>query len=242
MKFDSINYFFVDIDGTITDYKPGAMASVNLLAGNFLFPIIRDMMVESGWDREKAEAAMIDEIHHNIFWDYIDLVVKFKLSRSEAFNRMRQWHRDNLRCYVDMVETVKELAGRGKQLFIISNNPYWGCLFKLEFAGLADMQGAPLFDHIFATNIVNGCKSSTEVWQRALNRLDIDPAEIATIGDNRDEDGAIPQSLGIGRSFILDRASEYPVRCDGSFVFLNDARHILSGKCGCCEFPAEKSI
>jgi FMN phosphatase YigB (HAD superfamily) len=228
MKLDSIDYFFVDIDGTITDYKPGAMKPEEQLAGNFLFPIIRDMLVEDGWDHAEAGTAITDESQHNVYWDYSDLIAKFEVCEIEAFARMRQWHYDNLTCYKDMVETVKELNARGKILFIISNNPYWGCLFKLESAGLANQRDAPFFKRIFGTNIVNGCKNSPEVWQRALTQLSIEPGKIATIGDNPEEDGEIPQSCGIGHSFILNRASKEPLRHEDKYIFLNDARQILT--------------
>jgi len=228
MKLDSIEYFLIDIDGTITDYKPGAMRPDSLLVGNFLFPIIRDMLVESGWNYEEAGLAVSGEAERNVYWDYSDLIDKFKVSKLEAFSRMRQWHHDNLISYEDMVDTVKGLAARGKNLFIISNNPYWGCRFKLESAGLAKQSESPYFKRIFGTNIINGCKNSSEVWQRALDELAIEPCEIATIGDNPKEDGEIPQSCGIGYSFILNRKSKSPLRHNDKFIYLNDARQILT--------------
>ena len=224
MKLDSIEHFLVDIDGTITDYKPSAMRPDALLAGNFLFPIIRDMLVEHGWDYEKAGMAVSDETERNIYWDYSDLIDKFKIPQMETFSRMRQWHYNNLTYYEDMVETVKELAARGKNLSIISNNPYWGCRFKLEIAGLEQQY----FKQILGTNIVKGCKNSSEVWQRALSKLSISPEKIATIGDNPVEDGEIPQSCGVGYSFILNRKSKDPLRHNGRFIYLNDARQILT--------------
>jgi FMN phosphatase YigB (HAD superfamily) len=227
MKLDLMEYFFVDIDGTIIDYRPGAMAS--LLGGNFLFPIIRDMMVEHGWNYEEAGSAIVKEAENIVFWDYNDLIARFEIPEAEAFARMRQWHKDYLTSYGDMVETVKVLAERGKKLIIISNNPYWGCRFKLECAGLADHDGVHCFKHIFGTNIVSGCKSSVEVWKRALAQLQISPDQIATIGDNHTEDGVIPQSCGIGYSFILNRQGNTPLRQEDKFIFLNDARIILTG-------------
>lgn len=227
MKLDSIEFFFVDIDGTLTDYKPNAMAS--LLGGNFLFPIIRDMMVERGWNYEDAGAAIVREAEQVVFWDYSDLLARFGMPEAEAFARMRQWHQDYLTGYEDMIETVKALAEKGRHLFIISNNPYWGCRFKLEIARLADHGGVHHFKHIFGTNIVSGCKSSVEVWKRALAQLKISPDQIATIGDNHTEDGVIPQSCGIGYSFILNRNAKTSLRHEDKFIFLNDSRIILTG-------------
>ena len=224
MKLDSIEYFLIDIDGTITDFKTNAITQDDLLAGNFLFPIIRDMLVEEGWESTEAVAAIKNEAERIVFWDYVDFIDKFKISKMEAFARIRQWHNDNLIYYQDMVETVKELSVRDKNLFIISNNPYWGCRFKLEIAGLTH----EYFKDIFGTNIVNGCKCSSEVWRRALDKLSIDPGKIATIGDNFKEDGQIPQSCGIAYSFILKRESQVPVCQNDKFIYLNDARQILT--------------
>jgi len=224
MKLDSIKHFLVDIDGTITDYKTASVNHESMLAGNFIFPIIRDMLVENGWNYEEAGTAISEEAERVIFWDYSDLIDKFKVSKAEAFTRIRQWHNDNLTYYNDMVETIKELSARNKNLFIISNNPYWGCRFKLEVAGL----NHKYFTDIFGTNIINGCKCSSEVWQRALDKLSIDPGKIATIGDNLAEDGEIPQSCGIGYSFILNRKSEKAIHHNDKFIFLNDARQILT--------------
>jgi len=225
MKLDSIENFLIDIDGTITDYKTGAINHELMLAGNFIFPIIRDMLVENGWDYEEAGVAVSSEAARIVYWDYSDLIDKFKIPQEETFLRIRQWHYDNLIYYHDMVETVKELSARGKNLFIISNNPYWGCRFKLEIAGLPHKY----FKHIFGTNIVRGCKHLSEVWERALGQLSIDPGKIATIGDNRKEDGEIPQSCRIGYSFILERESKTPLHHDEKFIYLNDARQILTG-------------
>ncbi len=224
MKLDSIEYFLIDIDGTITDYKPGALRPESFLLGNFLFPIIRDMMVKGGWDYKKAGMAVQEEAERNVYWDYIDFVDKFKIPQAETFKRMRQWHFDNLMHYADMIETIKGLAAKGKNLFIISNNPYWGCRFKLESAGLENQY----FKKIFGTNIIKGCKNSSEVWMRALNELEIKPENIATIGDNPKEDGEIPQSCGIGYSFILNRNSNKSLQHEDRFVYLNDARQILT--------------
>ncbi len=228
MKLNEIDGFFVDIDGTITDYKSDAITQDALLAGNFLFPILRDMLQEKGWDYTEASKAIAALIEDIVFWDYTDLIDKFNLSRTEAFRRIRQWHDKNLTCYDDMIETVKALAAMGKKLFIISNNPYWGCRFKLEKAGLATPETIPCFKQIFGTNLINGCKNSSAVWHRALAQISVNPGKIATIGDNPAEDGKIPQSCGIGYSFILNRKSQISLRRDDNFIYLNDARHILT--------------
>lgn len=179
MKFKS-QYYLVDIDGTLTDYMAGSVTSDKMLHGNFLFPIIRDMMVERGWDEQIASASIYEAAERIVFWDYTDFVAEFELPAKEAIERMRQWHFDNLLCYPETVEFIKKLSSQGKQLFIMSNNPYVGCMFKLQAAGLASNEfSSPYFRRVFGTNVLRGCKGSTEVWKRALAQIPADRSSAA---------------------------------------------------------------
>lgn len=207
MKFQA-EYYLVDIDGTLTDYRPGACSPEKLLHRNFLFPVIRDLMVEQGWDRTAAEKAIFEVAERVVFWDYTDYIAEFNLPAKEAFRRMRRWHTENLIVYQDAVRLVKKLAGEGKRLFVMSNNPYMGCLFKLQAAGLAeDDFSSPHFRRIFGTNILRGCKCDPNVWKRALAQIPADAPEIGVIGDNPKEDDALPRSLGVKETHIIPRAA-----------------------------------
>ncbi len=205
MEFLS-EYYLVDIDGTLTDYRPGACEPDKLLHGNFLLPIIRDLMVEKGWDRTEAEKAIFDMKERVVFWDYTEFIAEFELPAGETFRRLRQWHHDNLIVYHDTVRLIKKLAGQGKQLFVMSNNPYMGCIFKLQAAGLAkDDFSSPYFRRIFGTNLLRGCKCVPEVWKRAFAQIPAEIPEIGVIGDNPNEDGELPRSLGVKDIYIIPR-------------------------------------
>lgn len=200
--------FLVDIDGTLTGYRPGAVAREKLLHGNFLLPVIRDMMVARSWEKPAAEAAILDLLNRTVFWDYSDFLAEFRLPVKEGFRRMKEWHRENLFAYEDGVSLVKRLHAQGRNLFIMSNNPYLGCLFKLQAAGLAeDDFSSPYFRRIFGTNLLRGCKSVPDVWLRALAQIPADPSDVCVIGDNPCEDGEIPASAGIASHIILDRGT-----------------------------------
>ncbi|MDR0931619.1 MAG: HAD hydrolase-like protein [Victivallales bacterium] len=204
MKIPDCNYFLIDIDGTLTRYRDGVM--VHLLHGNFLFPIICDLMVESGWNRTKAESAILDKVNANIFWDYPDFIAEFKLSAPEAFRRFRQWHAENIVPCEDGVKLTKELFAMGKKLLIMSNNPYNGCLLKLQAIGLADDDfSSPYFKRILGTNVLFGCKSDIKVWENAIARIPAEKSDICVVGDNPEEDRDIPRSCGITNSIILSR-------------------------------------
>lgn len=204
MNIPDCNFFLVDIDGTLTKCREDT--EYELLYGNFLFPVIRDLMLESGWEKKKAEDAILELSNTNIFWDYPDFIAEFNLPVQEAFRRFRQWHTANIRLCGDGISLVRHLHSLGRKLFIMSNNPYIGCLLKLQAAGLAenDFQ-SPYFERIFGTNILRGCKDVPEVWKRALALIPADRSDICTVGDNPEEDGEIPGKCGIGNRIILPR-------------------------------------
>ena len=54
-----VPYYIFDIDGTLTRYVD--LDPSLFLHGNFLFPIVRDLMVERGADRAEAESAILRE-------------------------------------------------------------------------------------------------------------------------------------------------------------------------------------
>lgn len=203
-------YFLVDIDGTITDYRPEALDRSKWVAGNFLFPVFRDLMVERGEDPEEAERKIAALAERVIYWDYPDFIAEFGLPAAEACRRMRRWHRENMIFYPETVALLKDIRRSGGKLFIMSNNPHVGCLMKLEVAGLADEFKAPLFESVFGTNILRGCKGDRDVWLRALSRIPADPSEVGVIGDNPAEDGDIPRSCGMTDIIILPRKSVAP--------------------------------
>lgn len=205
MNVPDCKYYMIDIDGTLTGYQKSVTPD-KFLWGYFLFPVIRDLMLEQGWEKTEAENAILELSGKVIFWDYTDFVAEFNLPAAKAFQRMRDWHSRNLIVYADTVSLVKELHAAGKKLFIMSNNPYTGCLFKLQTAGLADNDFfSPYFCRIFGTNILRGCKGVPEVWQRAVAQIPADLSEICVIGDNPHEDGDIPRLCGIPHSVIISR-------------------------------------
>lgn len=221
MRRQSFHFFF-DIDGTITGYRPGALDAGRLLEGNFLFPIIRDMLVERGVSPGDAAAMIRREAAENVFWCYGDFVRKFGLAQLAAAERFRVWHRENLDAFPDTVELIRSLAAEQTPLYIVSNNPVDGCRMKLERAGLAP----ELFRGLFGTDVMKGCKHLTTSWERALNLAGVPPEDAVTVGDDVKEDGIVPRSCGVGACVILERGASLRIRRENGFLCVNDARAI----------------
>ena len=195
--------YVFDIDGTLTRYVDVDPAT--FLHGNFLFQIVRDLMVERGEDPDEAAAAILRETEENVYWDYCDFVSAFGLPAAETWRRFRAWHARHIAPCKDAVALARELKHAGKRLFVVSNNPVTGCLLKLQAAGLADDTGGDVFSRILGTNELRGCKGAPGVWRRALDRLGVDPALVCTVGDNPVEDRDLPLACGAGACYLFDR-------------------------------------
>ena len=101
-----------------------------------------------------------------------------------------------------MIDTLRR---QGKRLAIASNNPYTGCLWKLQQAGLADENGSSVFCKIFSTDVVRGCKGEPAVWPNILARLPYLPEKIGMVGDNPLEDSDLPRKYGIKAIYLFER-------------------------------------
>lgn len=220
-----MDYFFIDIDGTITDNNPEKKyPESKLVWKNPIFGVMRDVMVEEGWDGEEAKKKIEEYADKVIWWDYPDFIAEFNLPIEKTWERIYKWHQDYLIVYQDTVELIKKLYKMGKNLYIVSNNPIVGCLLKLKRAGLGDITGSSYFKRILGANILRGQKSQIELWERAIAQIGVKPEQISIIGDNEKEDGEVPLCTGIGRSFIISRNG-------GSFknnkiIFVNNANEI----------------
>lgn len=200
--FADCSVVLFDIDNTITYYKNREFPTLH---GNFLFPIIRDLMVERGWRKEKAEEAILAFIGRIPNWDYPDFFAAFDLPPREAFRRCREWHEKYIGVNQDALALIDTLRKQGKHLAIASNNPYTGCLWKLQQAGLADENGSSVFCKIFSTDVVRGCKGDPAVWPNILARLPYLPEKIGMVGDNPLEDSDLPRKYGMKVIYLFER-------------------------------------
>lgn len=198
-------HFLFDIDGTLTEYRPHALD--RLCRGNFLFPLICDLAVRQGLEQEECEKSISGLMDRTPFWDYPDFIRQLELPFAEALELFRKWHRENLEVHPDTVRLIRNLRNDGIPVSIISNNPFLGCLLKLERCGLADAEKkTSCFQHIFSTDIVKGCKGNDHVWTRAVELLALPEKTVSVmVGDNLQEDGILPRKNNIDFSCILNR-------------------------------------
>jgi FMN phosphatase YigB (HAD superfamily) len=201
-----MDYVFIDIDGTITDNNlKRKYPEEKLVCNNPVFGVIRDVMVEEGWDEDEARKKIEEYATKIIWWDYPDFIAEFNLPVEKTWERIYNWHNEYKMVYTNTVELIKELYRKGKNLFIVRNNPIVGCLLNLKVAGLGDITGSKYFKRILGANILRGQKHQIDLWKRAIAQIGVEPDKIVNIGDNIKEDGEIPKKAGIKRCFIIRR-------------------------------------
>ena len=217
---------FIDIDGTITDDRDQCQIGPGHVLDNAVFDVLRDVMVDHGWDADQAERDIVALPEKVPFWDYSDFIETFQLPPASTWEHIRVWHERELIVYQDAVNMIKHLHQAGLRLFIVSNNPRTGCLLKLQRAGLGDLEGSPWFEDILGSNILHGQKGSVDHWRRAQAHTRLDPETVAVIGDNHKEDHEIPARAGFRRFFIVDRRPNDPVRDGNGVWYVNSLEHV----------------
>ncbi|HMP75096.1 MAG TPA: HAD family hydrolase [Kiritimatiellia bacterium] len=209
----------IDIDGTLTDDRAVPQIDPRHPLGNALFAILVDELQAGGRRAEDAVRDLHAFTVEHVFWDYGDYIPHFGLDAARVWARFRAWHAEHIHAWPDGVAMVRALHRRGHPLHVISNNPLTGCLLKLEVAGLGSLTGSPWFGRIFASNLARGQKGRPEFWARALAGADLSPDRVVVVGNDRREDYEVPRTLGVGRVFLVDRATPAPARpADGLTV------------------------
>ncbi|MDF3127647.1 HAD family hydrolase [Kiritimatiellaeota bacterium B1221] len=206
----SINVLF-DIDGTLTDDVASPQIDSRYVMGNALFELFAEHLYKTGINREQASEALHKYSEKNKYWDYNDFVKEFRIQEPDIWKELSNWHQQNLRIFEDGKSLANRLFKQGFPLHIVSNNPYHGCLLKLEAAGLGTLQGSELFDRIFCSNHQQGQKHDLRFWERVISSSGFDPAHTVIIGNNLHEDYEVPGQMGFHSSYIVDREKSISV-------------------------------
>ncbi len=218
---------FIDIDATITDDGDVRQINSGQPLNNAIINVLCDIMVDNGWERNKAADALIAHANDIIFWDYNDFIKEFNLPIKHSWNKIVKWHDDHLVVYSDAVDMIKKLYSMNMPLYIISNNPILGCLLKLQRAGLATLEGSPWFKDIIGSNNMKGQKGSVDFWQRAFIHTGLSPEDIVIIGDNLKDDCQVPRHLGECKCFLVDRKKPKPIEYKDGICFVNSLEYVV---------------
>jgi putative hydrolase of the HAD superfamily len=122
----------------------------------------------------------------------------------------------------DVVDTLKELRGRGLRLALVSNAAYLPRLMKEQLAALGL---ASYFDAVTFSSEVGVRKPHPAIYQDALAKVRVEPSRSLFVGDRVREDVQGPKELGMRAvltrewrqednpgtaDFVIERLGELP--------------------------------
>jgi HAD superfamily hydrolase (TIGR01549 family) len=133
------------------------------------------------------------DVPRDLLWRVLDL-------------EQRCWDR-SVRLAPDALETLAALRGRGLRLGIASNAPFPPAMLhrQLRVNGLEEAVDVAVF-----SSEVGRRKPAPELYQAALGRLDVAPAEVLHVGDRVLEDYEGPRRLGMQAVLCTTLARERP--------------------------------
>jgi putative hydrolase of the HAD superfamily len=118
----------------------------------------------------------------------------------------------------DVEVTLEALASAALMLGIVSNFEAW-LEDLLQSLGVRDA---------FAVRVISGIegveKPDPEIFRRALERLDVDPAEVLYVGDNPEFDVAPAAAVGM-TPVLIDRRGRFP---DETCIRIADLRQLAA--------------
>ena len=121
----------------------------------------------------------------------------------DTYHAMRD---DAIKPFDDAVPTVQWLRDQGCRLALLTNGASRLQRLKIDRFGLA-----PFFDAILIEGEVGFGKPDPRIYAKALEALDVAPADAWMVGDNLEWDVAGPQREGISGIWIDARGRGVPV-------------------------------
>lgn len=118
----------------------------------------------------------------------------------------------------------------GNKIYIVSDF-YCGKIYINKF--LENLQINKLFDNIFVSCDLNMSKSKGDIYSYILNVLNLNPAEVMMIGDNKTADFINPSKLGIHCKKIYAKTQHFNfVETNNNFKISKSLKHTFNNNKG----------
>jgi putative hydrolase of the HAD superfamily len=209
-----MRFMFFDVGGTLIEPYPSVGAIYERVGRRFGLDLDRAQIesvfqsVFSEHVRRSGDAPLAlgkDEPTTHVWWRTLVFqifdVLGFEGDREGLFQAYFHAFEDPdaWRVHDDVLPVLELLRSRGIELGIISN---WDYRLPplLERLGLSGY-----FEHGIISFREGVAKPSTELYRRALERIDAPPAEVRYVGDHRDLDLDPARAMGID-AYLIDRS------------------------------------
>ncbi|MFN2488785.1 MAG: HAD family hydrolase [Actinomycetota bacterium] len=141
------------------------------------------------------------------FWSYLyrRLLREFGIEDESLVEALyaRFSHLSSYKLFDDVLPVLGELAALGYRLGLISNFERW-----LEEM-LVELEVGALFDVTVISGVEGMEKPDPQIYEVALERAVVDPANAVHVGDSPNLDVRPASSVGM-RTVLVDRAGRYP--------------------------------
>ena len=120
-----------------------------------------------------------------------------------AVEMTRAWeHAEHFELYEDSLPVLAELRAQGLKLGLVSNT---GRDLE-EFVAHHGLE----VDAALGSRAFGRTKPHPTIFRAVLERLEVEPADAAMVGDSPEDDVEGARAAGIGAAFLLDRDDRYP--------------------------------
>lgn len=188
-----------DVDGTLVD-----SAFVDLV---WLEGIPELYAKKYHTDFETAKSKVIKEYdkigEEDMRWYEIDYWFK-RFGFRESHRDLLCKYKDNITVYEEVPDVLERL--NRKYTLIVASNAH------RDFLSLTLSSIGSFFDHIFsATSDFQQVRKHGDFYRRIVEHLQVNPEEVAHVGDHPRFDYEIPLTVGI-HAFLVDRTGERGIR------------------------------
>ena len=215
IKFKRIQAVFFDAGGTLFCPFPSVGEIYAEVAGRHglaVEPSSIESIFHETWERRDGLASLSGHSGekeekkwwHDLVWDVfsplgrIDNFESFFEELYDRFASARAW-----RLFPDALPVLQELKKQDKVVAVVSN-------WDSRLFGICEGLGlGPYLDFILASAVVGAAKPHPRIFQEALKRAKVIPAEALHVGDSLEDDVLGAQRVGI-QAVFLDRKGKRP--------------------------------
>ena len=203
-----IRALLIDIDDTIVRFKANdSTTDKSPQSTGSLADVLQRAGVElAGLTAEEAARRIARIKREVMWWHWSDFIVELGLRPKAFWDFAYAVESDYLEPTGDeILPALLRLKDHGILLYVTSNNPSSGILHKLRLAGIAHVTGTTLFSQLLGGTELHAMKWEPVYWKKVLAHIALDADEVAVVGDSPRDDYEVPHSIGIRRSFLIDR-------------------------------------
>lgn len=210
-----------DLDGTLLDRRQSFERFVRdqwERFGSILKAIDREQYVQSLIERDRDGYAPRHEL-------FTGMLAQFALPGTLAATLLKDYRAGFPSACVlfpDASPTLCALRAAGRKLGLITNGSV-----RMQSAKLACLALSPLFDSILISDAEGVSKPQREIFDRALERLNVSPAHAVFVGDHPEVDVAGARAAGIRAIWRRDPNVSGVVEADAVIEALDDLLTLL---------------